>query len=144
MSLHHRELLQLRDGGQVSLDWLMYAREDSTNGSDYEVESANRSNNSNGVPNSKLISTSSSRGTDGNAGPKDLEGVIVLILPGLTGSSQSEYVKGLVLSLTRLTPATCVVLNNRGTGGIKLMVSHSISCWYLLYSQGTMQRVFFY
>lgn len=124
----HREVLELRDGGQVSLDWLMNAREPSNRDSECP-KSANESTQSteesnpisNGVSSSKP--TSASCGTADCGGPTDLKGVIVLVLPGLTGSSQSEYVKGLVLSLTRLTPATCVVLNNRGTGGIKLMVS---------------------
>lgn len=77
---YRREVLQLKDGGQVCLDWL--------DGS-------------------------------GEAGSP-----IVLVLPGLTGSSQSEYIKGLMLAV-RNTPARCVVLNNRGIGGIRLMTTRT-------------------
>ena len=45
---------------------------------------------------------------------------IVLILPGITGCSQSEYVKSLVnVSLTEVN-ARCVVFNFRGRGGLGL------------------------
>ncbi|XP_076035797.1 abhydrolase domain containing Hydr1 [Oratosquilla oratoria] len=71
-----REVLQLRDGGQVCLDWLH---------------------------------------EDGMA----LSTPTVIILPGLTGSSQSEYVKSFVLA-ARGEGTRCVVFNNRGRGGIDL------------------------
>lgn len=45
---------------------------------------------------------------------------IVLILPGLTGSSQSEYVKSLVNVATKDIGARCVVFNFRGRGGHQL------------------------
>ncbi|XP_066990094.1 phospholipase ABHD3-like [Macrobrachium rosenbergii] len=49
---------------------------------------------------------------------------IVLILPGLTGCSQSEYVKGLILSIQGIG-VRCVVLNNRGTGGMPLTTTRT-------------------
>jgi len=45
---------------------------------------------------------------------------IVLILPGLTGSSQSEYVKSFVNVAQDEVGARCVVFNFRGRGGISL------------------------
>ncbi|KAG7166822.1 Phospholipase ABHD3-like 2 [Homarus americanus] len=78
---YKREVLQLKDGGQISLDWLA--------------------------------------GVEVGAGSP-----IVLVLPGLTGSSQSEYVKGLMLAVRHL-PARCVVLNNRGIGGVRLMTTRT-------------------
>lgn len=42
---------------------------------------------------------------------------IVLLLPGLTGSSQSEYVKTFVHVATQEVGARCVVFNFRGRGG---------------------------
>ncbi|XP_012288886.1 phospholipase ABHD3 [Orussus abietinus] len=44
---------------------------------------------------------------------------IVIILPGLTGASQAEYIKCLVLTAKRIG-IRCVIFNNRGLGGIKL------------------------
>ncbi|XP_020292817.1 phospholipase ABHD3 isoform X2 [Pseudomyrmex gracilis] len=44
---------------------------------------------------------------------------IVIILPGLTGGSQAEYIKCLV-SAARKIGMRCVIFNNRGLGGIKL------------------------
>jgi abhydrolase domain-containing protein 1/3 len=46
---------------------------------------------------------------------------IVIILPGLTGESQAEYVKCLVNSASRIK-LKVVVFNNRGLGGISLKV----------------------
>lgn len=77
---YRREVLLLKDGGQVCLDWL-----------------------------------------DGE-GTSDSP--IILILPGLTGSSQSEYVKGLILGIQG-SHVRCVVLNNRGTGGIPLTTTRT-------------------
>ncbi|KAK7083543.1 Phospholipase abhd3, partial [Halocaridina rubra] len=75
------EVLPLKDGGQVCLDWF--------------------------------------DGDDTNA-----TSPLILILPGLTGSSQSEYVKGMVLSIQGIQ-VRCVVLNNRGTGGIPLTTTRT-------------------
>ncbi|XP_037803868.1 phospholipase ABHD3-like isoform X2 [Penaeus monodon] len=77
---YRKEVLQLRDGGQVCLDWL-----------------------------------------DGAGGANS---PIILILPGLTGSSQSDYIKGLVLTGSK-TGARCVVLNYRGTAGIELKTTRT-------------------
>ncbi|KAG5320446.1 ABHD3 Phospholipase, partial [Pseudoatta argentina] len=44
---------------------------------------------------------------------------IVVILPGLTGGSQAEYVKCLV-SASRKNGIRCVIFNNRGLGGLQL------------------------
>ncbi|XP_069690269.1 phospholipase ABHD3 [Periplaneta americana] len=46
-------------------------------------------------------------------------GPIIIILPGLTGESQAEYVKCLVTSANRIK-LRVVVFNNRGLGGISL------------------------
>lgn len=46
---------------------------------------------------------------------------ILLILPGLTGSSQAEYIRCLVKAVNRSGFRT-VVFNNRGLGGIQLKV----------------------
>ena len=72
-------MLELKDGGQVCLDWLDDGRE------------------------------------------HDETHPTVIILPGLTGSSQSEYVKSFVLSVQD-AGARCVVFNNRGRGGVQLKV----------------------
>jgi abhydrolase domain-containing protein 1/3 len=70
-----REILQLKDGGQIALDWLSEnCTEDSP---------------------------------------------IVIILPGLTGGSQSEYIKFLVTAGNQ-NGIRCVVFINRGLGGIEL------------------------
>jgi len=53
--------------------------------------------------------------TDGDA-----QQPIVLILPGITGSSQSEYIKVLVNVATQEVKARCVVFNFRGRGGLGL------------------------
>ncbi|KYN27381.1 PREDICTED: phospholipase ABHD3 [Trachymyrmex cornetzi] len=44
---------------------------------------------------------------------------IVVILPGLTGGSQAEYIKCLV-SAARKNGIRCVIFNNRGLGGLQL------------------------
>ncbi|KAH0956080.1 hypothetical protein HN011_012124 [Eciton burchellii] len=44
---------------------------------------------------------------------------IVIILPGLTGASQAEYIKCLV-STARKVGIRCVIFNYRGLGGLKL------------------------
>ncbi|XP_045619173.1 phospholipase ABHD3 [Procambarus clarkii] len=75
-----RELLEMKDGGQICLDWLH--------------------------------------------GAGEADKPIVIILPGLTGSSQSEYVKSLVLAVQEVG-ARCAVFNNRGLGGIKLKTART-------------------
>ena len=47
---------------------------------------------------------------------------VVVILPGLTGSSQTEYVKELVLASSKIG-IRIAVFNNRGLGGMQLKVS---------------------
>lgn len=46
---------------------------------------------------------------------------VILILPGLTGASQSEYIKCLVAAANNFG-ARVVVFNNRGLGGVALKV----------------------
>lgn len=72
---YRREILTLKDGGEVALDWL-------------------ESNCDNDSP-------------------------LIIILPGLTGESQAEYIKCLVTAANRIGIRT-VVFNNRGLGGIDL------------------------
>jgi len=50
----------------------------------------------------------------------------VIFLPGLTSSSQTSYVKSLVLAITR-GGAGVYVLNNRGIGGVPLTTPKSYS-----------------
>lgn len=74
---YRRELLTLRDGGEVALDW-----------------------------------------SDNNC---DDDAPVVLILPGLTGDSQSEYIKCLIAAANSFR-GRVVVFNNRGLGGVALKV----------------------
>lgn len=84
---YRRELLSLKDGGQIALDWM-------ENGCDDKSP-------------------------------------VILILPGLTGASQSEYIKCLVNAGNSLG-ARVVVFNNRGLGGVELKVSiHSFFDFHL-------------
>lgn len=55
-------------------------------------------------------------------GPDDGPRPVVLVLPGLTGGSQADYVRCLVAAAHQLG-AHCVVFNNRGLGGLPLTVS---------------------
>ncbi|XP_071441327.1 phospholipase ABHD3 [Hetaerina americana] len=73
---YRREILKLKDGGEVALDWM-------------ENEEGNE------------------------------KSPVVIILPGLTGASQAEYVKGLVRAACQ-EGLCCVVFNNRGLGGVPL------------------------
>lgn len=50
---------------------------------------------------------------------------IVLFLPGLTGSSQTDYMRALVSAASEET-VRCVVFNNRGLGGTSLKVEIKI------------------
>ncbi|XP_059481158.1 protein ABHD1 [Neocloeon triangulifer] len=74
--VYRRQILPLKDGGELALDWL---------------------------------------------DPDDcsLKVPLVLVLPGLTGNSQAEYIKSLMLA-ARAQGFRCVVLNNRGLGGVDL------------------------
>lgn len=74
-NLSHREVLRLKDGGEVALDWLE---------------------------------------TDCVA-----DAPIIIILPGLTGESQADYIKCLVTQANH-RGIKCVVFNNRGLGGLTL------------------------
>lgn len=47
------------------------------------------------------------------------ESPLIIILPGLTGESQAEYIKCLVIAAQQIGIRT-VVFNNRGLGGITL------------------------
>nr|AAL28489.1 GM08242p [Drosophila melanogaster] len=72
---YRREILSLKDGGEVALDWM-------------------------------------EEGCDQSA-------PCILILPGLTGESQAEYIKCLVFAAQQ-AGMRVVVFNNRGLGGIEL------------------------
>lgn len=76
---YRREILKLKDGGEVALDWMENANDEASN----------------------------------------KKSPIVIILPGLTGASQAEYVKGLVQAACQ-EGIRCVVFNNRGLGGVPL------------------------
>jgi abhydrolase domain-containing protein 1/3 len=75
---YFREVVPLRDGGELALDWLEQGLE----------------------PKSPLV----------------------LVLPGLTGNSQAEYIKSLMRAAQQ-EGFRCVVLNNRGLGGLDLKVA---------------------
>ena len=60
---------------------------------------------------------------------------VILILPGLTGSSQSEYIKCLVKACGKFG-ARVAVFNNRGLGGVALKV--------MRYQQSGRSKVFFF
>lgn len=74
---YRRELLTLKDGGEIALDWMENNCEENS--------------------------------------------PVILILPGLTGASQSEYIKCLVIAGNNMG-ARIVVFNNRGLGGVALKV----------------------
>lgn len=74
---YEREVLQLKDGGEVGLDWL------------------------------------------DPFGDCSVSTPVVIILPGLTGASHADYVKGLALMAQKIGLRT-LVFNNRGIGGIAL------------------------
>lgn len=58
--------------------------------------------------------------------PERMDLPVLLVLPGITGCSQENYVKHLVQDglMVGYRP---VVFNQRGTGGILLKVGHSIT-----------------
>ncbi|CAG7834265.1 unnamed protein product [Allacma fusca] len=94
---YSREILRMKDGGEIGLDFL-------------EPENV------------------------------DQNTLVVFILPGLTSSSQTCYVKTLVLSITS-KGAIAAVLNNRGLGGVPVKTPRMYSAsnyedvqeviWYL-------------
>jgi len=71
---YRREILKLKDGGEVCLDWL-------------------------------------------DTDSKDPKHPTILFMPGLTGDSQSEYIKSFVNVARRNLNARCVVFIYRGLGG---------------------------
>ncbi|XP_047482095.1 phospholipase ABHD3-like isoform X1 [Penaeus chinensis] len=77
---YKREVLRLKDGGEVALDWL---------------EANERKDNP-----------------------------VAVVLPGLTGASDSVYVIGMVMSLHKMG-ISCAVLNSRGTGGMELKTTRT-------------------
>lgn len=117
----------MRDGGLVSLDWLVADADSETVGKDIrraqenetDCKVNNKTNETNGE--TKTDVNSGEEGKEKREGDAKERKKIVVILPGLTGSSQSEYVKGLVLTLHQ-EGITCVVFNNRGIGGVRLVV----------------------
>lgn len=80
--LAYREILSMKDGGEVAIDW-QYPKSD---------------------------------------GP--LSSITIVILTGLTGNSQSEYVRETVTKLYE-KGYCCVVFNYRGRGGVKLKVKRN-------------------
>lgn len=50
---------------------------------------------------------------------------IVIILPGLTGASQAEYIRCLVYA-AKTAGMRCVIFNYRGMGGVKIKVNNHI------------------
>lgn len=108
---YRRELLTLKDGGQICLDWLVRASE-TDNPPPPEGDPSPPSPEGHPPP------------PEGHPPPPEGEPPIVIILPGLTGSSQSEYVKSFVLTVKQ-TGARCVVFNNRGRGGVQLKTART-------------------
>jgi len=51
---------------------------------------------------------------------------IVIVLPGLTGASQAEYIKCLVKGGLSIGVRT-VIFNNRGLGGLELKVRPNVA-----------------
>lgn len=82
---YQREILTMKDGGIVSLDWLETCTKESRK---YPP--------------------------------------VVTFLPGLTGHSQTEYVKSLVPIATKLG-CRSVVFNNRGRGGVDIVTARTYS-----------------
>lgn len=57
---------------------------------------------------------------------------LVLLLPGLTSSSQTSYVRTLVQSLNKIG-ASVLVFNNRGNGGVPFKVHNLTGLTYFYY-----------
>ncbi|CAL8148309.1 unnamed protein product [Orchesella dallaii] len=77
---YRREILELKDGGQLAVDFL---------------------------------------GEQENKDVADDEKLVVFLLPGLTSSSNTSYVKTIAMSIVQ-AGAVVAVLNNRGLGGVPL------------------------
>jgi len=120
-----REIFQLSDGGTVALDWLMNEKsinEKSTNEKSINEKSINEKSTNEKSINENSFNEKSNSGT-GHTLP------IVLILPGLTGSTIESYLLHVVKALHK-TGITCVVFNNRGRGGNPLLTSQTYSAAY--------------
>lgn len=89
-----REILQLKDGGEVALDWFVEGK--------MKIDFIFH----------KIKYFFFVKGCTKNA-------PVVVILPGLTGGSQSEYIKTLVIAANQ-KGIKCCVFNNRGLGGVEL------------------------
>jgi abhydrolase domain-containing protein 1/3 len=103
---YSRELLTLKDGGQVALDWKHKcggARSDHQQEEILDQESGD---------NECLAA---------GCGRHRSQHPVVLILPGITGSSTEFYARSLVHNLGD-AGLCCVVFNNRGLGGVGLKV----------------------
>ncbi|KAK7083521.1 Phospholipase abhd3, partial [Halocaridina rubra] len=57
--------------------------------------------------------------------PKTSDDAVTVILPGLTGSSQSEYIKGFVNNLKNIENVAIVIFNHRGMGGVELKTTRA-------------------
>lgn len=90
---YRREYICTPDGGQVSLDWFEPLPQESD---------------------------STASGSNGMSCHFDECKAIALFLPGLTGDSQTEYIKSLVPTAHHLGYRS-VVFNNRGRGNMKLL-----------------------
>ncbi|KAK3872502.1 hypothetical protein Pcinc_022422 [Petrolisthes cinctipes] len=132
-----REVLELKDGGLVSLDWLVADADNKTigkhigrkqgNETDCNINNKKQETNDqtkNGVRSGEEEEKVEQEEERCEDGAQTQNKNIVVVLPGLTGSSQSEYVKGLVLTLQQ-EGLTCVVLNNRGIGGVRLVTTRT-------------------
>lgn len=103
-----REYIACPDGGQVSLDWYIDIR------SNTKTSSGN-SRRSSSSPSTSSSSTNSSSSPSFNSDPVP----IAVFIPGLTGDSQTEYIKSLIPH-AQACGYTAVAFNNRGRGGMKL------------------------
>jgi len=101
---YRREVVTFTDGGQAGLDW---------HGEGNEEEEVKKENSREEETEQQPIVVKGEK-------EKDDSQPIVVILPGLTGSSQSEYVKTFVNVAREQVGARCCVFNYRGRGGCHL------------------------
>lgn len=94
MNTISRENITTPDGGLISLDWYAPVQSQPTSGSD-------------ATPSTSRFSAEESK-------------PIALFMPGLTGDSQTEYIKSLV-PIAHGLGYRSVVFNNRGRGNMKLL-----------------------